>query len=134
MRLPLMLPVRLAHDTGVKLLLFKEPSPTLHRALNELKFTQLRYGDERLGSAGEMKQAMEVALEHKNSIWQTKLVGDYETGEVIGDLLTHARAYEPEATAAIPVGRLRFGSGDTIVTFRDEYVVWTKVMLEVTTA
>ena len=131
-RLSLLLPVRLPADAGVKALLFNGPSNEQHRALALLGFTQFGYSDERLGRVGTLDEATTVNEEHSNRFWKTQIIGDNVRGEVIGDLIAHARVYEPGATVAHVVSGPSLRSDAGIDKFGDDWIAWARVILEVT--
>lgn len=132
-RITIKAPVRVAENTAVMLTISYTPTNELHRELSTLGFIQFGYADERMGRLGKLGEAIAASQNHANPAYRKHLLLDRDGNlTLIGNVLAHARVYEPDATGAREIGRPGLPPDADIVQFQGDWAVWATVELEIT--
>ena len=125
-------PVALDEDIVVQVKLFEAPADDLQRELTELKFYSLRYTDIQQGRAPQLDGAFAAAKAHGNSIWSTTVPFPQGTRSIIGDLLTHAQMFQPDAHRATLRDVVQIVRDATVRRIGDRWVTWGTAIIDVT--
>lgn len=128
--LHLTLPVRLPSETGVHAKLHSEPADAQRDELNSIGFWRLGYPDERLGRIRQLDDAVQCAEAAGNPFWKVTVIGE-AAGDVVGELLDHARIYIPDASGARLMGRAAVPSGAEARKLDVDWVSWVLLTVRV---
>lgn len=121
----------LINGLNVHILLVDTPSDDLHWALTRLKFYVSGYTDVRTGPSTALDEAVRLTDAAGNRLWKFTFDFDQRTDAVIGDVLTHARLFYPEATAASLVGGVLVKGGTNFHNINGRWVAWGTAQVKV---
>lgn len=125
-------PVLAGRDLSAEVVLFERPTDAMHCELKKAGFMPGLYADIRRGRVGGLDAALAAVAEHEGQVWRISTPAQSPTREVIGDLLTHAQMFVPDAVSAELLGTILVLANTPLTQVNGRWVVWAQASIRVT--